>query len=475
MALLSTAVLVPAPAEAAPAWEYLDSMPFELTRFCSAQLPDGRMFIAMGSSGGVNQDTWIYDASADDWFEGTYAPSGWWHSSAVAMPNSTVYVFGGVIPGAPGEYNDRVLIYDTATDTWRTGPMNPHATYLGGAAALDDRRILLIGGYYEEALSSCIIFDTVTERFLPAAELPRPRAAGSVVVSGGSVFLIGGIENPPLNEEEVYRYDIAKGTWTQHGTMPEPCSFERAAVGADGMVYLQGGSQGLIYDADPPARARALDLNDMSLHELPVPPEKGADGGLMVSDGRLIMFGGMGDDLVINQDVLSLPLYESSAELGASMVDPGTSVRVNISVELFFVGDLSMTATAHLMKGGVSYGSCSLSTPSGGSATALLDIPEDAVPGEYEVVITDAYLGVGMECTMEFEPLDLTVTGSPTPGEQLDSMQDQLDALQDELEDARNELKEATDAKLDAMIGYVILILVLVTLAVGVVALVRRK
>jgi hypothetical protein len=223
-------------------------------------------------------------------------------------------------------------------------------------------------------------------------------------------------------------------------------------MGADGVVYLQGGSQGLVYDEDPPARARALDLGDMSLHELPMPPEKGAHGALMVSDGRLVMFGGSGDDLVINQAVLSLPLYESSAELGATSAGPGTSVRVNISAELFFVGDLSITATAHLMKGSVSYGSCSLSTPSGGFATGLLDIPEDAAPGMYEVVITDAHLGVGVE-----------------------DMQEQLDALQEGLDSTREELKEAVDAKLDAIIGYVIMILVIVTLVVGVIVLVRKK
>jgi hypothetical protein len=148
---------------------------------------------------------------------------------------------------------------------------------------------------------------------------------------------------------------------------------------------------------------------------------------------------------------------------------------VNISVELFFVGDLSIAATAHLMKGGASFGSCSLSAPSGGFATGLLPIPEDAAPGMYEVVITEAHLGVGMECTMEFEPLDLTVTGSPTPSEQLDGMQEQLDALRDELNDTRLELSEALEGKLDAMIGYVIMVLVIITLAVAVLVLVRRK
>ncbi len=463
--MLSTVILVPAPLEASPAWEYLDGMPFELTRFCSAQLPDGRIFVAMGSSGGISEDTWIYDPMEDDWFEGTYAPSGWWYSSAVAMPNGTVYVFGGMQPGTPdAEYNDQVFIYETAKDTWRTGPTNPLPTYLGGAAALDDKRILVMGGYFEGTRSECYIFDTETERFSEAAEMPIPLAAGSVVVSNGSVFYIGGLFDPPLNVEEVYRYDIAMGKWSLHGTMAEACSFEKAAVGADGMVYLQGGSQGIIYNENPPARARALDLGDMSLHELPLPPEKGAHGGLMISEGRLIMFGGSGDDMVINQEVLSLPLYESSAEIGAISAGPGTSVRVNVSAELFFVGDLSITATAHLMKGGVSYGSCHLSTPSGGFATALLEIPEDAAPGMYEVVITEAHLGVGVECVMQFEPMDLTVTEAPSPTDRIGELEDQLD-----------DLREQLDGKMDAWVGYFILAVVIVALLILVLQMLRRK
>ncbi len=472
LALLLTVVAVPVPTEAAPAWEYLDTMPFELTRFCSAQLPDGRMFVAMGSSGAISEDTWIYDPAEDDWFEGSYAPSGWWFSSAAAMPNGTVYVFGGMRAGMPDpEYNVKVLVYETATDTWRTGPTNPLPTYLGAAAALDDRRILIAGGYLDGTKSNCYIFDTETERFSEAAKLPRPRAAGSVVVSGGSVFFIGGLDEPPVNEDEVYRYDIAMGTWGLQGTMAEPCSFERAAVGADGMVYLQGGSQGLIYDEDPPARARALDLGDMSLHELPTPPEKGAHGALLVSEGRLVMFGGSGDDLLINQEVLSLPLYENSAEIGATSAGPGTSVRVNVSAELFFVNDIAISATAHLMKDGVSYGSCSLSTPSGGFATALLEIPEDAAPGMYEVVMIEAHLGVGVECAMQFEPMELTVTDAPSPDERIGEMQDQLNETQGELAD----LKDSLDGKMDAWIGYVLLGMLALVVILLVLQMVRKR
>ena len=85
--------------------------------------------------------------------------------------------------------------------------------------------------------------------------------------------------------------------------------------------------------------------------------------------------------------------------------------------------------------------------------------------------------------------MPLTVNDVPSTQERLDSLdqqnqalQDRLDdleaqnqGLQDQLNDTRADLKEAVDAKLDAMIGYVILIVALGALIVGVVILLRKK
>ncbi len=58
------------------------------------------------------------------------------------------------------------------------------------------------------------------------------------------------------------------------------------------------------------------------------------------------------------------------------------------------------------------------------------------------------------------------------------ALQDQLSALSDDLNDTRAglaDVKRSADGKMDAMIGYIILIMVLVTLVVCVIPLVRKK
>jgi hypothetical protein len=83
---------------------------------------------------------------------------------------------------------------------------------------------------------------------------------------------------------------------------------------------------------------------------------------------------------------------------------------------------------------------------------------------------------------MPFEPLPLTVNEAPSADEQNQALQDELDYLQTQntqlkmdLDAAKADLQDAIDAKLDAMIGYVILIVALGALIVGVIILVRKK
>ncbi len=86
-------------------------------------------------------------------------------------------------------------------------------------------------------------------------------------------------------------------------------------------------------------------------------------------------------------------------------------------------------------------------------------------------------------------PLPLSVRDAPSTQDRLDGLEqqnqdlmdrlDELEAqnqdLQNNLDQATEELLEANDAKLDAMIGYVILALVAVTMVLGIVVLVRKK
>lgn len=48
-----------------------------------------------------------------------------------------------------------------------------------------------------------------------------------------------------------------------------------------------------------------------------------------------------------------------------------------------------------------------------GTANGLLEAPKDLGPGEFQVLITDMYKGVGIPGMIEFNKIGLTVTETP--------------------------------------------------------------
>ncbi len=101
LALVLTAV----PATASEDWKQLDDMPFETISFCTAQLPDGKVFFNGGQKeGGTgnSDETWLYDPETDSWQNRASSPLALAGSSAVYMPDGNVYVFCGGIPISNG-------------------------------------------------------------------------------------------------------------------------------------------------------------------------------------------------------------------------------------------------------------------------------------------------------------------------------------------------------------------------------------
>jgi hypothetical protein len=76
-----------------------------------------------------------------------------------------------------------------------------------------------------------------------------------------------------------------------------------------------------------------------------------------------------------------------------------------------------------------------------------------------------------MAGSISFAPLALTVNDLPSPADRIGELQDQLNETQGELA----ELKDSLDGKLDAWVGYALVILAVAILAVSVLAVMRRK
>ncbi len=478
-AMVLSLLLTSVPAAAAEDWKQLDDMPFQTISFSTAQLPDGKVFFNGGQKEGStdnSDETWLYDPDTDTWGGKASSPLALAGSSAVYMPDGNVYVFCGM--DSNQQWDHGVLVYDVAEDTWDIIPFIINLGSFREAAALDDSRILLAGGAITHPIipeDGCLIFDIRLGDFLTAEPLPYPNGYGTMVKAGDSMYYIGGFDGFDLELAfSVLRYDIPSGHWEIFGRMSEPHMVGDGVLAGDGLVHLFGS---VAYYPDV-QMWHALDLRDCSLQARPAVPTKATSGAIAASnDGRVVIFGGE-DHGAISREVFSLDLYEKEAWLGSGTTDAGTSVRVYAEFEATSYDNEGMTATAYLVKDDITYGSCLMTAVGNGTASGLLEVPEGLAPGSYQVIITNVDTGVGMSGIIKFDPLTLTVTEAPTPTDRLAELQEQLSNLRNELNDTRAELadlQESSDGKMDAMIGYVLVALLVVVLAISAIALLRKN
>jgi N-acetylneuraminic acid mutarotase len=247
----------------------------------SGALPDGRAksSVAYESSrdsvivfGGINttgrlSDTWAYDPVGNQWTDldppGT-APSPRDGGSMAYDPNTkTLILFGGF---GDQDLRSDTWAYDPAANRWTA--LNPSGAVphprAGQSMVYDPitRRIILFGGVYldstgteELKLNDTWAYDPAANSWAelkPAGTPPSARAAQATAYdsSKGLMIIFGGVP-PGAALNDTWAYDPARNSWTElrpSGTLPE------ARYGAS-MVY------------DPPR-------------------------------GRMVMFGGRGDDLL---------------------------------------------------------------------------------------------------------------------------------------------------------------------------------
>jgi hypothetical protein len=376
------------------------------------------------------------------------------------MPDGNVYVFCG--RDSSSQWDHGVMIYDVEEDSWTTVAYAINLGSVREAAAIDDWRILIAGGAITHPTvpeDQCVIFDTRVGDFFKAEPLPYPIGYGTMVKAGDSMYYIGGFDSIDIElAYSVLRYDIPEGRWEVYGRMSEPHLLGDGVLADDGLVHLYG-SVASFYDVE---MWQTLDLRDCSMKPRPAVPTKSETGAIVsTSDGRVVIFGGE-NDITYSREVFSLDLYEKGAWLSSGEAGPGASVRVYAQFEATSFENQGMTATAYLVKGGVTYGSCQLSAVGNGTASGLLEVPEDLGPGEYQVLIADVDTGVGIPGIIEFDALELTVTDAPTPTDRIGELEDQL-----------ADLKGYLDEKMDAWVGYVLLganILVLLLIVINIIS-----
>jgi len=488
--LVLSAAAVPASAASAD-WTVHDTAPIVRIVYAFAQLPDGRIFISSGADleppPALTAETWIYDPYAKSWDQKADISSITESSCCAAMPDGNVYVFGGM----NGPLLTHALVYDVAADAWSEGPELPTGLMLSEAAAVDDHRILIAGGtttaYFANTTAACWMFDTDTGTFTALANMPEERCCGMMAVYDNTAYFFGGVDANVTGHSDIFAYDILGNEWSTIGELPGDLVNAAVVSSGHGNIYLIGGASDFNWYDGGKDKGYVFDTFSHQVTELPDLPAPVLNAAaFMLDDGRLMyLLGNSGS--AGNADVLTLQTVEVKASLSTAEVDQGSSVWLHVWVETDeSLGSLS--GNAYLMKDNVTYGEWHFTSGEGANVMVEIAIPENLPAGDYLLVVESLDLN-GWWLERHIAPMPLAVNDVPSVQERLDSLYEQNQAQQDRLDDLEQQnqdlsdqlnstqadLSDALDAKMDAMIGYLILILVIVTLVVAVLMLLRKK
>ncbi len=232
------------------------------------------------------------------------APVGWSAAPAVATGavqengvvaiGSSIYVVGGF--GALADELARVSVYDTHTERWRAAADLPLRLHHANVAAVDGRLYLLgfLTGFDFAEDGRGFVYDPATDAWEAGPTMPAgaQRGASGVAVLGSRIYIVGGL----AGRRAVARcdgYDVATGEWFDVPDLPRAAD-HMAAGEVGGAVVVAGG------------RSRGIRAHTGETHVLDpaagvwrtVSPMPTPRGGVAAAghDGRLYVFGGEGSD-----------------------------------------------------------------------------------------------------------------------------------------------------------------------------------
>ncbi len=167
------------------------------------------------------------------WTASMVIPTNVCQHGLVAHPNGNVYLFSGW-NGLGPEVN-AMYIYNTATNTWTTGPSVPY-TARGVAYCLGtDNMVYCLAGY--PVISTFARFDVATSTWSTLASCPNGNWEGSMVSYNNKIYYAGG----ETVETSMRIYDIALGTWSTGANLPVGVKLHKIASGNNGNLYVFGG------------------------------------------------------------------------------------------------------------------------------------------------------------------------------------------------------------------------------------------
>lgn len=312
----------PAAAHATSGWSATPSMSVPRAQQTSTLLPDGKVLVAGGYNGFVENvggghvslaSAELFDPATDSW--GAAAPMhvGRSDQTATLLDDGDVLVVGGwEQPGCCGEGTRTAEVYDPTTDTWTAVAPPPELQVVDTATLLDEGNVLVTGlfgpseympsiGAVEYRPSS----GSWTSVATPPSAAERDRIA--VLLPGGDVLLAGGISTeqvfePPHPVEERQTsyadaevFDPVADTWTPVAPMRVPRIAPTATILQGGQALVTGG----LTEVSPAGAGASLNSTEAFdpasgtwSARAPMAFARGKHSASLLPDGRVLVAGG---------------------------------------------------------------------------------------------------------------------------------------------------------------------------------------
>lgn len=265
-------------------WTSAAPLPRPLCGANAIVLHDGHVlvaggFVTTGHEAHVTRATWLYRPGRDDWSRTGNLRRGRAYFAMAPLPGGRVLVAGGRTTPGEGTLRRSTEIYHPRTGKWhQTDPLE-HRRAAQSAVVLEDRDILVAGGYTRTAER----FDVRRQRWVPAGELREWVLIDPSLVTqrGGNVLAIG-------DGAKVDQFRTDHNTWRPFTPLPLRVQGE-SALRFDHRPLVIGGLSRDDFSArcfgwHPKAHAWAVDST------MPVP--KQLFGAIRFGRGAVMVAGG---------------------------------------------------------------------------------------------------------------------------------------------------------------------------------------
>jgi N-acetylneuraminic acid mutarotase len=231
-------------------------------QFVAARLLDGRVLVASGDGTGTTAE--LYDPSTGSWTATGSMGTARSYTTLTLLPDGKVLLAGG--DTVTHSFNPAVAsaeLYDPSTGSWTaTGSMD---TARSGhtATLLRDGKVLVAGGSNDNdtlsyRLASAELYDPATGTWTTAKDMTQIRLSHTATLLGdGRVLVVGGWGDEAISASAEL-YDPTTGAWTAAGSLSAPLMGFTATLLLDGNVLVAGGMDiRPINASDTPASASA--------------------------------------------------------------------------------------------------------------------------------------------------------------------------------------------------------------------------